>query len=228
MQINFLTLFPNYFKPFMEESITKRAIEKGLLKVCVIDLRAFTQNKHKKVDDEVYGGGHGMLLQVEPIDLALQKIEGKKVLLTPQGQIFKQSTAQKWSTEKQITFISGHYEGFDERVSNLVDEKISIGDYVLTGGELPSMVLADAIVRLLPGVIKKDSHINDSFTSDLLDFPQYTRPRSYKGWVVPGVLLSGDHKKIAEWRFKKQEEITKIQRPDLYKKYLERNQKNEK
>ena len=217
MKINFLTLFPNYYKPFQEESIIKNAIKKNLLKVDVIDFRKFANNKNNKVDDVVYGGGKGMLLMVEPIDKALQKTKGKKILLSPQGKLFSQEKALKFSQEKEITFVAGRYEGFDERVRNLVDEEISIGDYVLTGGEIASMVIADSIVRLLPGVIKTESHENDSFQNNLLDYPQYTKPREYKNMKVPKVLLSGNHAKINKWRKEKQIQKTKLIRPDLLK-----------
>lgn len=222
MKINFITLFPNFYEPFKNESITKRAIEKGLLEVNVVDFREFTTNKHNKVDDEVYGGGQGMLLMVEPIDKALDTVGGKKILMSPQGKPFTQEIAARLAQEKEITFVAGHYEGFDERVRSLVDEEISIGDYVLTGGELPSMVIADATVRLLPGVIREDSHVQDSFQDDLLDFPQYTRPREYKGMEVPEVLLNGNHAEIEKWRKNEQIKRTKENRPDIYAKYLER------
>lgn len=227
MKINFITLFPNFYEPFKNESITKRAIEKGILEVNVVDFREFTTNKHNKVDDIVYGGGQGMLLTVEPIDKALDTVGGKKILMSPQGKPFTQEMAAKLAQEKEVTFIAGHYEGFDDRIRLLVDEEISIGDYVLTGGELPSMVVADATVRLLPGVIREDSHIQDSFQEDLLDFPQYTRPREYKGMKVPEVLLNGNHAEIEKWRKNEQIKRTKENRPDLYAKYLERI-KNEK
>ncbi|MCK5807002.1 MAG: tRNA (guanosine(37)-N1)-methyltransferase TrmD [Mycoplasmataceae bacterium] len=215
MKINFVTLFPRFYDPFQSESITKKAIESGKLEVNVIDFREYTSNKHNKVDDIVYGGGKGMLLMVEPIDKALETTKGKRILLSPQGKPFTQAKALELSLEKELTFVAGHYEGFDERVRELVDEEISIGDYVLTGGELPSMVIADAVVRLLPGVIKEESHQNDSFQKDLLDYPQYTRPREYKGMEVPEVLLNGNHALINEWRSKMQIKKTKQIRPDL-------------
>ena len=217
MKINFVTLFPNFYEPFKNESITKRAIEKGILEVNVIDFRDFSTDKHNKVDDIVYGGGQGMLLMVEPIDKALETTKGKRILLSPQGKPFTQAKAKELSQESEITFVAGHYEGFDERVRSLVDEEISIGDYVLTGGELPSMVIADAVVRLIPGVIKEESHIHDSFQNDLLDYPQYTRPREYKGMKVPEVLLNGNHAEIEKWRKEKQLEKTNAVRPDLMK-----------
>ncbi|AKJ20934.1 tRNA (guanosine(37)-N1)-methyltransferase TrmD [Mycoplasmopsis synoviae] len=219
MKINFLTLFPRYFEPLINESIIKKAVDKKILEFNVVDFRDFTKSKHRKVDDEIYGGGHGLLLQVEPIDLALDSLEnrgGYKILVTPQGKIFDQKMANKLAKYDQITLISGRYEGFDERVTYLVDEEISIGDYVLTGGELPAMIIADSICRLVPGVIKKESVENDSFQNEgLLDYPQYTRPREYKNMKVPEVLFNGNHKEISEWKLKAQLEKTKKNRPDI-------------
>ncbi len=223
MKINFITLFPNYYVPFQTESIIKRAIEKKLVSINIIDWRKFANDKHNKVDDITYGGGQGMLLMVEPIDKAMKTTKGKRVLLSPQGKPFSQEKALELSKEDEITFIAGHYEGFDERVRSLVDEELSIGDYVLTGGELPSMVIADSIIRLIPGVIREESHMHDSFQGNLLDFPQYTRPREYKGMKVPEVLLSGNHSLIESWRKEEQIKKTKKNRPDLLK-----GEKNEK
>lgn len=225
MKINFLTLFPKYFEPFINESIVDKARQKDIVEFEVVDFREFSQNKHRKVDDEIYGGGHGLLLQVEPIDLALESLEnygGYKVLVSPQGKQFTQEIAQELSKKEQITFISGRYEGFDERVVDLVDVELSIGDYVLTGGELPSMVMADAIVRLIPGVIKEESHVYDSFQGEgWLDYPQYTRPREYKGMKVPEVLFSGNHKEIEAWKKQAQVAKTKKNRPDIYERIIE-------
>lgn len=219
MKINFLTLFPSYFDPFINESIINKAIKKGLIDINVVDFRDFSRSKHRKVDDEIYGGGHGLLLQIEPIDLALKSLEnngGYKILVSPQGKKFTQEMANNLANKEQITFISGRYEGFDERVVSLVDEEISIGDYVLTGGELPSMVMADSIIRLVPGVIRQESHIYDSFQNDgLLDYPQYTRPRIYNGMEVPEVLVNGNHKEIQEWKEKARYEKTLKNRPDI-------------
>ena len=217
MKINFLTIFPKYYEAFKSESIVSKAIEKGLIDINVIDFRDFTLHKQNKVDDEIYGGGAGMLLMIEPIDRALQSIKEKTkiILMSPQGKPFTQEKALELSKEKSITFIAGRYEGFDERVRTLVDEEISIGDYVLTGGELPSMVIADSIIRLVPNVIKKESHQNDSFQNNLLDYPQYTRPAEYKGMKIPDVLLNGNHKEIEKWRKEKALENTKNKRPDL-------------
>ncbi|WP_406614219.1 tRNA (guanosine(37)-N1)-methyltransferase TrmD [Mycoplasma corogypsi] len=228
MKFNFLTLFPNYFEPLINESILNKAIQKGLVEFNVVDFREFSKNKHRKVDDEIFGGGHGLLLQVEPIDLALESLEnrgGYKILVSPQGKPFNQKIAQELTKHSEITFICGRYEGFDERVVSLVDEELSIGDFVLTGGEIPAMAMTDSIIRLLPGVIKEESHQFDSFQGEgWLDYPQYTRPREYKGMKVPEVLFSGDHAKIQEWKSKQQIEVTRRKRPDIY----ERIMKNEK
>ncbi|UUM19906.1 MULTISPECIES: tRNA (guanosine(37)-N1)-methyltransferase TrmD [unclassified Mycoplasma] len=219
MKINFLTLFPKYFEPFISESIINKAIAKNLIEINVIDFRAFSKNKHHKVDDEIYGGGHGLLLQIEPIDLALESLQnqgGYKILVSPQGKVFNQQIAQELSRHEQITFICGRYEGFDERVVELVDIELSIGDYVLTGGELPAMVMADSITRLVDGVINEQSHQNDSFQGiGLLDYPQYTRPREYKGMKVPQVLFNGNHSEIQKWKDQAQWEKTLKNRPDI-------------
>ncbi|MGZ9800235.1 tRNA (guanosine(37)-N1)-methyltransferase TrmD [Mycoplasma sp. AC1221] len=219
MKINFLTLFPNYFTPFYQESIIHKAIENNIIEINVIDFRNFSKDKHHKVDDEIYGGGHGLLLQVEPIDLALDSLKnrgGYKILVSPQGKTFNQQIANELSKKDQITLIAGRYEGFDERVVELVDLELSIGDYVLTGGELPAMVIADSIIRLLPGVIKAESHINDSFQGQgLLDYPQYTRPREYKGMKVPEILFNGNHKEIDKWKRDAQYTKTLKNRPDI-------------
>ncbi|VEU75434.1 tRNA (guanine-N(1)-)-methyltransferase [Mycoplasmopsis maculosa] len=234
MKINFLTLFPNYYEPFVNESIIFKAIQKEIIDINVIDFRDFSKDKHKKVDDEIFGGGHGMLLQIEPIDLALESLKnrgGYKILVSPQGKVFTQEIANKLSKYDQITFISGRYEGFDERVVDLVDEELSIGDYVLTGGELPSMVMADSIVRLVKGVIREESHEFESFQGiGLLEHPQYTRPRDYKGMLVPEVLLNGNHAEIEKWKKEAQYNKTLKNRPDIIlkiKENLERT-KNEK
>ncbi|MCC3160944.1 MAG: tRNA (guanosine(37)-N1)-methyltransferase TrmD [Mollicutes bacterium PWAP] len=217
MKINFVTLFPSFFDSILNESITKRAINSNKVEINIIDFRNYTNDKHKKVDDIIYGGGHGMLLKVEPIDRAIENLKGKKYLMSPQGTRFTQYKAKEMSLEKEITLICGHYEGFDDRVRNLVDEELSIGDYVLTGGEIPAMAIADSIIRLLPDVIKEISYINDSFQKNMLDYPQYTRPRVYKGMNVPEVLFSGNHKLIEQWRKSNALKRTKNRRPDLLK-----------
>ena len=220
MKIDILTLFPEMFDGFKSESIIKRAIEDKKVEINTCNFRDFSKNKHKKVDDTPYGGGAGMVLMCQPIFDAvesLKKENSKVILLSPQGKKYEQKMAYDLAKEEHLIFICGHYEGFDERIKTICDEEISIGDYVLTGGELPAMVITDSIVRLIPGVIDEESHINDSFNNNLLDYPTYTKPRDYKGIKVPDVLLSGDHKKIDEWRKNKQLKITSEKRPDLIK-----------
>ncbi|MFC1709518.1 tRNA (guanosine(37)-N1)-methyltransferase TrmD [Candidatus Omnitrophota bacterium] len=236
MRVDILTIFPKVFSPVLGESIVKRAQNKGLLKIVVHDLRDFSKDKHRKIDDRPFGGGPGMVFNPEPIFEAIKKIkkvsakggsasggENKKtkvILLSPQGKILNQRLSQRLSKVKHLILICGHYEGVDERVRlRLVDEEVSIGDYVLTGGELPAMILVDAMVRLLPGALgDKTSAKSDSFCEGLLEYPQYTRPANYKGLKVPKVLLSGDHKAIAEWRSEQAYKVTKKKRPDLLKK----------
>lgn len=216
MKINFLTLFPSYYDSFINESIINKAIQRKLIEFNVVDWRQFSTNKHNNVDDSVYGGGKGMLLSVEPIDLALESVGGYKILISPQGKVFSQKDAHRLSKMENITFIAGRYEGFDERVNYFVDETISIGDYILTNGDIAAIVLADSITRLIPNVIKQESHQNDSFENEgYLDFPQYTRPRVYKGYEVPQVLLSGNHKEIEKWRREQQIIKTRKCRPDI-------------
>ncbi len=218
MKIDILTLFPEMFEGFKNESIIKRSIESKKVEINTCNFRDFAKNKHKKVDDTPYGGGQGMVLMCQPVFDAvehLKKENSKVILLTPQGKTYNQEKAYELSKEEHLILICGHYEGFDERIRSICDEEISIGDYVLTGGEIPSMVITDSVVRLLPGVIDEASHLNDSFNNNLLDYPTYTKPRNYKGMKVPDVLLSGDHAKIDKWRLDKQLKITMEKRPDL-------------
>ena len=221
MRIDILTLFPDMFKNVFEESIVKRAQELEKLEINIVNFRDYTDDPHKKVDDTPYGGGAGMVLTCQPIfDCvnALKTDETKVILLTPDGVLYKQKQAYDLSKEKHLIIISGHYEGFDERIRSICDLEISIGDYVLTGGEIASMVLVDSIARLIPGVITEESHINDSFNDNLLDYPTYTKPRIYNGMEVPEVLLSGDHKKIKEYREQESLKRTLERRPDLLNK----------
>ena len=221
MKIDILTLFPGMFDGFLHESIIKRALERGQVEIQVHDIRAYSKDPHKKVDDYGYGGGQGMVLMPQPIFDAVEDLrtENSKVLLmTPQGKNYNQEIAYDLTQEKHLIIICGHYEGFDERIRTLADMEISIGDYVLTGGELASMVITDSVVRLLDGVIAKDSHIYDSFHNHLLDYPVYTKPADFRGMKVPEVLLSGHHKKIEEWRLEEQMKRTKERRPDLLEK----------
>ena len=218
LKINILTLFPNMFEGFLTESIIKRAIDEEKVKINIKNLRDYANNKHNQVDDTPYGGGAGMVLKCEPVFDAIEDLKKKNsrvILMTPQGEQFTEDKAKELSKEKDLILICGHYEGFDERIETIVDDEISIGDYVLTGGELPSMVITDAITRLIPGVIENESKENESFTDNLLDYPTYTKPREYRGMKVPDVLLSGDHKKINEWRKEEQIKKTKERRPDL-------------
>lgn len=216
MKINILTLFPNLFNGFLSESIIKRAIEKKIVEVNIVNIRDFCFDKHKQADDIPFGGGNGMVLKIEPLFRALENLGGKVIYTTPQGKIFNQEIANSLSNEQEITIIAGHYEGIDERVvEEKVDMELSIGDYVLTGGEIPAMVIADAIIRLIPDAIKKESYENDSFFNGLLDYPHYTRPAEYQGLKVPEVLLSGHHKNIEQWRIKESLKRTYLRRPEL-------------
>lgn len=221
MKIDILTLFPEMFENIFSSSIIKRAIEDKKVEINIYNFRNYTTDPHNKVDDTPYGGGAGMVLTCQPIfDCveAIRKDYSKVILLTPDGKTYNQEMAYNLSKEKHLILIAGHYEGFDERIRSICDLELSIGDYVLTGGELASMVIVDSIVRLLPGVIEEESHKNDSFNNNLLDYPTYTKPRIYKGMEVPEVLLSGDHKKIANWRMDQSLKKTKERRPDLLSK----------
>ncbi len=220
LKFNVLTLFPEMFNGFKDESIIKKAIEDKKIKIDITNLRDYSSLKHNQVDDTPYGGGSGMVLMCDPVFKAvddLKKKNTKIIMMTPQGETFNQKKAEELSKEKDILIICGHYEGFDERIRSIVDEEISIGDYVLTGGELPSMVLMDSVSRLVDGVIDEGSRTNDSFSEDLLDYPTFTKPREYRGMKVPEVLLSGDHKKIDKWRKEEAIKKTREKRPDLIK-----------
>ncbi|HIW37819.1 MAG TPA: tRNA (guanosine(37)-N1)-methyltransferase TrmD [Candidatus Jeotgalicoccus stercoravium] len=219
MDIYYLTLFPEMYEGVLGSSILKRAEDKGIVNYHMINFRAFSHNKHNKVDDYPYGGGAGMVLKPEPVFEAMDslKLDNKRVILMcPQGQPFNQKLAEELAEEENIVFINGHYEGYDERIRSLVTDEVSIGDYVLTGGELASMAMTDAIVRLIPDVLSNEkSHQEDSFSTGLLEHPHYTRPREYRGMKVPDVLLSGNHKLIEEWRYEQSLKRTRERRPDL-------------
>lgn len=242
MKIDIITLFPEMFEGPFDTSMLKKARDKGLVEINIHNLRNWAEDRHKTVDDRPYGGGVGMVLRVDVMDRAISEIKKQKaknkkqrvILLSPQGKVFNQQKASELSKLNHLILIAGHYEGFDERIRKyLIDEEISIGDYILTGGELPAMVITDAVVRLIPGVLEKEAVKKESFSNYyttvrgnyksggkimLLDYPQYTRPAEYKGWKVPKILVSGNHKKIEAWRKKKALEITKKKRPDLLKK----------
>ena len=224
MRIDILSLFPEMFAGPFGCSIIKRARENNILDIGITNIRDFAFNKHNQVDDTAYGGGAGMVMKVEPIYRALNHVkeqtqiaDRKVILMCPTGKVFTQNKAKELATHEQLIFICGHYEGFDHRiVENLVDEVISIGDYVLTGGELPAMVMVDAISRMIPDVLGSgESAVTDSFYNGLLEYPQYTKPREFEGMKVPDVLLSGDHAKIATWRREQSLLITQANRPDL-------------
>lgn len=221
MRIDVLSIFPNMFAP-MQESIIGKAIDKGMIDFHVTDFRDFTENKHNNVDDYPFGGGVGMLLQAQPIYDAMEHIEkeagdkGHVILLDPAGRKFDHHVAQELAQKEHLTFIAGHYEGYDERIRDLVDDEISLGDYVLTGGELGSMVIIDATARFLPNVLgNNDSADLDSFEDDLLEHPQYTRPANFRGKEVPAVLTSGNHELIRQWKLKEAIRRTYLRRPDL-------------
>lgn len=222
-----MTLFPDIFKAYIGESMMKKAVENSILEVELYNIRDFSENKHKKVDDYPFGGGAGMVMTPQPIFstyeyiVAKYELENPRVIyLSPKGRVFNQKIAKSLSLENDIIFLCGHYEGVDQRIIDLiVTDEISIGDYVLTGGELPALVMIDSIARLVPGVLNRsESYEDESFENDLLEYPQYTRPRSFNGLEVPEVLLSGNHKKIDEWRSEESQKITLERRPDLIKK----------
>ncbi len=219
MQIDILTLFPEMFSGFLETSIIKRAREKKLININLINFRDYSPLNNHQVDDTPYGGGAGMLLRPEPIFLCLDEInkdDAFVILLSPDGDIFNQSLAKNLSLNvKHLIIICGHYEGFDERIKTLADQIISIGDFVLTGGEVPAMAITDAITRLIPGVINNESLESESFSNNMLDYPNYTKPQEYRGLKVPDILLSGNHQKIKEYRDIQRLNVTKNKRPDL-------------
>lgn len=222
MRIDILTLFPGMFDGFINESIIKRAIAQKSVIINIVDFRKYSKLNNNQVDDTPYGGGGGMVLRIEPLYDAIMDIkkdspDAKVILMTPDGVPYKQSIATSLKDEKHLIFICGHYEGFDERIRSLCDMEISIGDYVLTGGELPAMVISDSIIRLIPGVITQASLDSESFNDKLLDYPTYTKPQEFMGMKVPDVLLSGDHAKVRAWREEMRIKRTQTRRPDLLK-----------
>ena len=217
MKISILTLFPNMLDGFLNESIIKRAIDKGKVEVELINFRDFSKYNNNQVDDTPYGGGAGMVLMCQPIFDAIESIKTEDsvvVMLSPSGRKYNQSMAKDFSKVKHLILLCGHYEGFDERIKSIVDMELSIGDYVLTGGEIPAMVISDSIIRLIDGVINKDSLVSESFEDDMLDYPVYTKPSDFRGLKVPDVLISGDHKKIDEWRQSMRAKKTEIWKND--------------
>lgn len=220
MRIDVLTLFPESIKGFLDESIIKRAISSGKVEINLINFRDYSPLNNNQVDDTPYGGGAGMVLRCEPIFNALEDIKTEDsyvIMLTPEGNKYNQSKAKELVNKKHIILLCGHYEGFDERIKTLVDEEISIGDYILTGGEIAATAIIDSTVRLIDGVITKESLESESFDDNLLDYPTYTKPAEYKGLKVPDVLISGNHELIKKWREEQRIEKTKNKRPDLMK-----------
>ncbi len=221
MKIDILTLFPEMFNNVFNESIIKRAKQQGLVDIKIHNFRDYSKDKHNKVDDTPYGGGCGMVLTCQPIFDCVDDIKKDNslvILLTPDGKKYNQSMAYDLSKIKHIILICGHYEGFDERIRSICDLEISIGDYILTGGEIAAMAIVDSVTRLIPGVIEEESHLNDSFNNNVLDYPTYTKPRVFRGMEVPEVLISGDHKKIEEYRKTEAKNRTIQKRPDLIEK----------
>ncbi len=226
MKIDLITIFPGMLEGPFKESMIKRAVDQGLVEINLVDLRIYTHDRHRQVDDEPYGGGKGMILKPEPLFEAVEDLMSgsndavsRVILLTPQGRVFNQEAAAELASLEHLIIICGRYEGVDERVlTALVDDEISIGDYVLTGGELPAAVVVDAVVRLLPGFLAEDSTANESFSDSLLEHPHYTRPAVYRGMKVPPVLISGNHQEIDRWRKEQSIKRTYERRPDLLKK----------
>lgn len=218
MKIKILTLFPNMFNGFLSESIIKRSIDNNIVEIELIDYRKYSNDKHNHVDDTPCGGGAGMVIKCDVLDRAIKDNRNAKsyvCLMTPQGRPYKEDIAIELSKKEELILICGHYEGFDERIRDYVDDEISIGDFVLTGGEIPAMAISDSVIRLLDDAITKESYEDDSFSYGLLEYPQYTRPIEYDGKVVPSVLLNGNHKLIREYRLKESLRKTLKRRPDL-------------
>ena len=220
MRIDILTLFPEMFDGVLSASMLGRAQASGLIDIRVHNIRDYTDNKHRKADDYPFGGGAGLIMMAQPIfdcmDAVLEGGKAKRILLTPRGRTLNQKIAKELSQEERIVLLCGHYEGVDERVMSIIDDEISIGDYVLTGGELPAMVLVDCVSRLIPGVLgSEESAADESFSEDLLEYPQYTRPANFRGMEVPEILLNGHHAKIQAWRLEQSRLKTALNRPDL-------------
>lgn len=222
MKITILTLFPEMFTGFIETSIIKKAILKEAVEIQIVNIRDYTKDKHTRCDDYPFGGGAGLVMQAQPVIDAIRAVSNEHshiAMMTPQGKTFDQAKAKSMRMEiQELVLVCGHYEGFDERIRSFVDEEISIGDFVLTGGELPAMVISDALIRLLDNVITTESYENDSFEDGLLEYPHYTRPLDFEGMLVPEVLRSGHHEKIRQWRLKQSLKKTLKVRPDLIEK----------
>lgn len=232
MRIDILTLFPEMFAGVLGSSIIKRACDAGVVDIAVTDIRTFTVEKHGKVDDTPFGGGPGMVMACQPVFDAVQHVQGlagppgRVVLMSPQGRVFSQEIARELAGYPRLILVAGHYEGFDDRIATgLAEDEISLGDFVLSGGEVPALAVVDAVVRLLPGALgSADSTHEESFSEGLLEYPQYTRPREFRGMGVPEILLSGDHAKIAAWRQEQAEQRTQQRRADLWEKYKQKHE----
>lgn len=219
MKIDVLTLFPEMMAPLFS-SVIGRALESGKAEICVTDIRDYTEDKHKKCDDTPFGGGAGMVMTAQPIASAIEAVDpehrARRIYLSPKGRVFNQGVVKEYAKEEHLLFLCGHYEGVDQRAIDLfIDEELSIGDFILTGGEIPAMAVIDAVLRYVDGIINGESLAEESFNDGLLEYPHYTKPREFRGLSVPEVLLSGNHKEIDEWRLKKALEITEKNRPDL-------------
>ena len=229
MKITILTLFDNVYTNYLNSSIIKNALDNKLVEIEIINFRKYSKDKHLKVDDYQYGGGAGMVLMLQPIVDAIKEVRTNNSLVcltSPTGKTLNQEMLIDLAKQEHIILIAGHYEGFDSRIENFIDCEISIGDYILTGGELPTLVILDGIVRLLPNVINNTSLVNESFNDNLLDHPIYTKPIDFNGYKVPDILLSGNHKAIDNYRLEERIKITKKKRPDLYNKYISSNRKD--
>jgi len=229
VKIDILTLFPDMFCAVLSAGVIGRAAESGLLEFNVTDIRDFTEDKHRKADDYPFGGGAGQLMTAQPVFSAMKALGfGRKLYLSPRGRLLDKKYAEELSRETEMVLLCGHYEGVDQRVLDAFDfEEVSIGDYILTGGELPAMVLIDTVCRLVPGVLgSEESHAEESIYSGLLEYPQYTRPATFEGMEVPDVLISGDHEKIALWNFEQSLKLTAERRPELLRSWLDKNYEN--
>ncbi|MBX2865592.1 MAG: tRNA (guanosine(37)-N1)-methyltransferase TrmD [Leptolyngbyaceae cyanobacterium MAG.088] len=233
MRFDLISLFPDFFTSPLQSGLIGKALQRQIAQVHITNPRDFTTDKHHKVDDEPYGGGVGMVMKIDPIVSALESLPQKPrrevVLMTPQGTPMTQSLFWQWSTSlDQLVIVCGHYEGIDERILNVVTREVSLGDFVLTCGEIPALALLNGVIRLLPGTVaKRDSLHYDSFESGLLDYPHYTRPAEFRGWTVPNVLRSGNHAAIAQWRRQQQIDRTRERRPDLYERWQQQEWENE-
>ena len=228
MKINILTIFPDMFAP-LRMSMLGRAIDNGIIELNITDIRDYTTDRHNRVDDTPYGGGAGMIMRAGPLLDALadvQTADSHTVVLAPAGCLYTQKKAREYAEKEHLILIAGHYEGIDARVYEKAEELVSVGDYIVTGGELPSMLIADSVVRLLDGVLRRESTEDESFENGLLEYPQYTKPQEIHGMKVPDVLLSGDHGAIKEWRRTQSLRLTRENRPDLYEKFMQSEKKN--